>query len=226
MLKTYRHIIFTLLMLLPLHGAAQTPAEWRDSLDILRRQIEQMPYSSDLHLRKAAVNIELGQWEYAADEYGFILSKEPDNLAALYYRAYANSHLRRYNLSRADYEHFLSIVPDNLEAALGLSFVLQKLGKQREALDQLNLLAEQHTDSAIVYATRAALEKDMKAYDAALMDWDEAIRRSPTNNDFLLSKADILIILGRKNEAEKVLDIINTNGVPRGFLRQWYEKCK
>ncbi len=225
--STTRHLIVCLMMmLLPLSAAAQTAKEWRDSLDVLRRQIAQSPYSSDLHLRKAAVNIELGQWEYAADEYGFILGKEPDNLAALYYRAYVNSRLQRYTLALNDYERFLSIAPNNIEARLGLAYVLRKLDKRQDALDQINRLAELFPDSAVVYATRAALEREMNAYDAALLDWEEAIRREPDNTDFMLSKADILILLGRKTAAKTVLDSIASRGIPQGMLREWYKRCK
>ncbi len=225
----HRLIIFLLMTFFPVYALAQTEnasPQWRDSLDVLREKIAKLPYSSDLHLRKAAVNIELGQWEYAADEYSFVLEKEPDNLAALYYRAYVNTHLRRYALACVDYEHFLKIAPYNLEARLGLSYVLQKQGRMRDALDHANRLVELCPDSAIVYATRAALEKTMQSYEPALYDWDEAIRLAPDNTDYMLSKVDILLLLGRKEESKTLLDTITTKGVPRGLLREWYEKCR
>ncbi len=203
----------------------QTP-QWRDSLDVLRKKIAKSPYSSDLHLRKAAVNIELGQWEYAADETPLVQLNVHQIIKKKYYRAYVNTQLRRYALACDDYERFLKIAPYNLEARLGLSYVLQKQGKMRDALDQANRLVEQFPDSAIVYATRAALEKTMLSYEPALYDWDEAIRLAPDNTDYMLSKVDILLLLGRKGEAKTFLDIITSKGVPRGLLREWYEKCR
>ena len=98
-------------------AAAQTP--WRDSLEVLNRQIEREPQSTDLRLRKAAVNIELNQWDYAIEEYGRVLDMEPRNLAALFYRAYANNHERRYQLALNDYEAFLAVMPKHFEAQLG-----------------------------------------------------------------------------------------------------------
>ena len=47
---------------------AQTPQQWRDSLAVLNRMIGEQPRSTDLRLKKAAVNIELNQWEYAIEE--------------------------------------------------------------------------------------------------------------------------------------------------------------
>ena len=52
-------------MLLTLGGVgsifSQTQKEWRDSLSVLNRQIMSSEDSSDLYLRKAAVNLELQQ---------------------------------------------------------------------------------------------------------------------------------------------------------------------
>ena len=78
--------------------------EWRDSLATLNRLIDNYPQSTDLRLKKAAVNIELGQWEYAVEEYGRVLQLDQQNLAARYYRAYCHLHLREYALAKSDYE--------------------------------------------------------------------------------------------------------------------------
>jgi tetratricopeptide (TPR) repeat protein len=102
---------------------AQTPQQWRDSLAVLNKGIEHYPKSTDLRLRKAAVNIQLDQWEYAVEEYGNVLRIDPENLAALYYRAYCNSHLRQYAMAKSDYESFLKLAPMNMEARLGLALV-------------------------------------------------------------------------------------------------------
>ena len=55
--------------------AQTTNQQWRDSLSVLNKQIEQSTWSTDLHLRKATVNLELRQWEYAIDEYAAILQR-------------------------------------------------------------------------------------------------------------------------------------------------------
>lgn len=212
--------------LCPTAALAQTNAEWRDSLTTLNRQIELNPKSVDLRLRKAAVNLQLRQWEYAIEEYNTVLLDEPQNMAALYFRAYANNNLRRYDLAKNDYEDILGRSPSHLEARLGLAYTLILLERTTEALNQMNVTVEQHPDSAVAYAARAGLEKDMKLYDAALYDWNEAIRLSPENIDYTVSKADILILMGRKAEAIDLLDDAVRRGTPRGTLREWYQKCR
>jgi predicted Zn-dependent protease len=109
---------------------------------------------------------------------------------------------------------------------MALSYVLQLQGRQTEALDQLNQLAEQRPDSAVVFAMRAALERDMKQYEASLYDWQQASRLEPHNVDYVVSQVDVCLLLGRKKEARRLLDAAVKSGVPRGVLLSWYEKCK
>lgn len=199
---------------------------WRDSLNVLNKQIATLPWSTDLHLRKAAVNLELQQWQYAVDEYGLVLQREPENPAALFYRAYANTHLRRLDLARRDYEDLLGFVPRHMQARLSLAYVLQQMGRTTDALDQLNQTVEQFPDSAVVYASRAALERELGQTEAALYDWEQASRLDVKNVDYVVSQADMLISLGRKKQARRVLDLAVDRGIPRGMFHSWYEKCR
>ena len=199
---------------------------WRDSLNVLNKQIAQSAWSTDLHLRKAAVNMELKQWEYAVDEYALILQREPKNPAALFYRAYANTHLRRFDLSRNDLNDLLAIVPTHFEARLSLAVVLQQLGRKQDALDMLNQTIQLHQDSAVAYAARANLERQMKQDEVALYDWQRAEQLSPRDPTYVVSHVDLLLVLGRKREARRVLDAAVKRGIPRGMLAEWYRKSE
>lgn len=224
MQKRFYHILICLCLGMP--ALAQTPAEWRDSLARLNDSIRLHPSSMDLRLRKAAVNIELEQWEYAAEEYGRVLAVDPKNLAALYYRAYVHQTMRHYDLARVDYETFLSIVPRHFEAQLGLAMVKRKLGRSLDTLNELNRLIQMFPDSALAYAARAGYEAELRQYDLALFDWDEAIKRNPSNKDFKLSKVDVLITARRHEEAWRLLEELMKQGVPRSQLKEWIDKCK
>lgn len=203
-----------------------TSKQWRDSLEVLNGQIATSAWSSDLHLRKAAVNMELKQWEYAVDEYGLVLQKEPDNPAALFYRAYANTHLRRYDLARNDYRDLLAVHPHHFEARLSMAVVLQLMGHRQEAMDQLNQTIQLNPDSAVAYAARANLEREMKQDEAALYDWQRAEKLSPRNPVYVVSHVDLLLVLERREEARRVLDAAVERGIPRGLLQEWYDKCR
>jgi len=226
-LRVQKCLFLTCFSLLISHYVmAQSHNNWRDSLNVLNKQIATQPWSADLHLRKAAVNLELKQWQYAIDEYSQVLQKEPRNLAALFYRAYANTHLRRFDLAYNDLNDLLGVVPNHFEARLSLAIVMQQIGKKKESLDQLNQLIQQHADSAVAYAARANLERSLKQDEAALYDWGRAEKLSPLDPTYVVSHVDLLLVLERRTEAHRVLDEAVSRGIPRGMLLEWYDKCK
>lgn len=221
---TMKRLLILLVCLGPTLLRAQT--SWRDSLAVLNRQIALSPRSTDLRLKKAAVNIELGQWEYAIDEYGRVLDIDKGCLAALYFRAYAHTRLRHLDLAQRDYESVLAAVPRHFEARLGLAMVKRQLGRQQDTMDELNLLVQQHPDSSLAYAARAGYEVERGLFEPALFDWDEALRRQPRNADFVVSKVDVLLRLKRNGEAWATLEEAVKNGVPRAALKEWADRCK
>lgn len=205
---------------------AQTRQQWRDSLDVLNAKIGRDPNNLNLHLLKAEANINLEQWDYALAEYGKILHVDEKNLAALYFRAFVHVKQNHYDLARVDYEAFLRLQPTHFEARMGLAHVLQKMGRKSDTLDELNRIVQMFPDSADAYAARAVYETELKQYDVALYDWDEAIRRKPLNEGFVASKADILITLFRLDEARRELHAAIGRGIPRYALKEWLDKCK
>jgi tetratricopeptide (TPR) repeat protein len=205
---------------------AQTRQQWRDSLEVLNAKIGRDPNNLNLHLLKAEANINLEEWDYALAEYGKILHTDEHNLAALYFRAYVHVKQHHYDLARVDYETFLRLQPSHFEARLGLAHVLQKMGRKTETVDELNRIVQLFPDSADAYATRAAYETEMKQYEVALYDWDEAIRRKPLNEGLVASKADVLITLNRIDEARRELNAAIKRGIPRYALKEWLDKCK
>ena len=207
-------------------ASAQTPKQWRDSVSVLIEQINLHPNNIDLRLKKAEANINLSQYDYAAEEYSKVLKQDERNLAALYFRAYCYTQLRQYSMARADYDAFLAIQPEHLEAHLGLARVLQLLNRRADAVDELNRCVQMFPDSADAYAARAAYETQLKQYDAALYDWDEALRLRPNDASLTVSKVDILLSLGRIREAREALDKAVKQGTTRAALREWYDKCK
>ena len=219
-------ILLSLMTTMVLTTFAQTPQQWRDSLAVLIRQIDQAPNSTDIRLKKAALNIQLEQWDYAVEEYSNVLRIAPENPAALYYRAYCQANLRQYAMAKADYESFLRKFPYHLEARLGLATVNAKMGRVTDARDQYNQLVEMFRDSVVCYVARAAFETTQQQYDVALYDWDEAIKLQPQNVDYLVSKVDLLIRVGRYKEARNELEKALLGGVPRGVLKEWIDKCQ
>ncbi len=118
----------------------------------------------------------LEQWDYALDEYDYILRRDPHNRPALYFRAYANTQLARYKFARLDYETLLAIEPGHFSARLGLALLCNRDNRQREALDRLNSLCQDYPQSAEALAARAEIEWERGMVDVALYDYQEAVK--------------------------------------------------
>lgn len=205
---------------------AQTANPLRDSLAVAERELSLRSDSIDLRLKKARWNIELGEFEYAKNEYDIILHHDPNNLAALYFRAFVNMKLSRYGFARQDYMNVLRQVPNNFEAKLGLALLDDKDNKKTRAFDEINMLVEAFPDSASAYAARAWMEKERQMDYLAVYDYSEAIVRDPTNTDYILNRADLLISLGKHEEARRDLELLVRLGIPRASLKEYFDKIK
>lgn len=228
-MQIYRNIILSLLAIATsMNANAQTNdnENLRDSLAKASEILAYYPDSVDLRLKKAAWNIELRQWQYAKEDYDKVLKLQPDNLAALYYRAFVNERLGRYNFARIDYENLLKIVPGNFEAQLGYAILNEKDKHYTEALDQMNRLISQFPGKAVAYAVRAGMEKERGMLGVAEYDITEAIKRDPTNTDYILQRAEIYILENKPEKAKRDLDTLVGMGVPRTSLADFYKRIK
>ncbi|WP_288318107.1 tetratricopeptide repeat protein [Xylanibacter caecicola] len=219
-------VLVGLLLSVALGCKSQDNRQLRDSIKVMSELISAYPDSVSLRLKKASYNLRLGQWEYAKSEYDYIIERYPQSLTALFYRAYANERLGRNAFARADYEAVLAASPNNFEAQLGLTLVNQKDKRYTEAFDMINRMIHQYPDSAIVYAIRAGMEKERDMLSLAEYDYSEAIKRDPSNTDYILNRADIRITTGKKEDARRDLDMLVKCGIPRASLVEFYKKCR
>ncbi|MBO4851306.1 MAG: hypothetical protein J5529_10460 [Prevotella sp.] len=205
---------------------AQTYEQMRDSLEEAADMVRKFPENIDLRLRKASWNMLLEQWEYAKAEYDEVLKRDTANVAALYYRAYTYERLHRYAFARRDYERMLKVVPGDFNGQLGLALLNQKDMRYTEAMNMANHLVEQYPDNALAYAARAGMEMEREMLDVALYDFSKAIQLDPENTDYLISRADLLIRMGRKKEASQDLDKAVSKGIPKPSLIDLYNRCR
>lgn len=203
---------------------AQKTNPLRDSLKVALNELAFHPDSVDLLLKKAAWNVELGEWNYAKETYDKVLNMEPANVAGLYYRAFVNEKLHRLNFARLDYENLLQIIPGNFEAQLGLALLNQKDKRYTLALDQINRLINQYPDSAMAYAARGGMEKERRMHELAIDDYETAIKKEPSSIDYRVNLVDLYIIVGDDEKAKAQLDVLVRRGVPRASLIEFYKR--
>lgn len=198
----------------------------RDSLAKATDVLAYAPDSIDLRLKKAAWNIQLEQWQYAKDDLDKVLFLNNTNIAGLFYRAYVNEKLRRYNFARLDYQNLLVLVPGNFQAQLGLALLNQKDKHYTEAYDGINNLIEQYPDSATAFAARGGMEKERGQLELAEYDYAKAMQLDSLNTDYVINHVDLLISLGRKNDAYDDLHHLINLGVKPGQLQDFYVRLR
>lgn len=219
-------VAIALLMSMGRAVAQSSSSALRDSLALATETLAYHPDSIDLRLKKAAWNIQLEQWNYAKDELDKVLFLNQTNIAGLFYRAFVNEKLKRYNFARLDYQNLLVLVPGNFQAQLGLALLNEKDQHHTEAYDGINNLIEQYPDSAVAYAARGGMEKERGMLELAAYDYAEAMRLDSTNQDYIVSHVDLLIILGRKLEAYDDLRRLQALGVQPGQLQDFYARLR
>ena len=213
-------VIVSLMAVASILGARAQGNPLRDSLAAASKLVEEYPDSVDLRLKKAGWNMMLQQWQYAKDEYDRVLRWHPTQAAALFYRAYANERLSRYNFARLDYEHFLTLVPGNFEAQLGLALLNQKDHHYTEALDGINRLVEAYPDSAVAYAARGGIEKERNMLELAADDYEKAWQLDGQSADYLINLVDLRFRLGQTALAQEGLRKLERMGYPRRSLEK------
>ena len=164
------------------------------------------------------------QWQYAKDDLDKVLFLNNTSIAGLFYRAFVNEKLLRYNFARLDYQNLLVLVPGNFQAQLGLALLNEKDKHYTEAYDGINSLIEQYPDSAMAYAARGGLEKERGMLELAEFDYAKAMELDAGNEDFAFNHVDILILLGRKDEAYRDLKKLLDAGCQPGRLQRFL--CK
>lgn len=198
----------------------------RDSLAKATDILAYHPDSIDLRLKKAAWNIQLEQWAYAKDDLDKVLFLNNTNIAGLFYRAFVNEKMNRYNFARLDYQNLLVLVPGNFQAQLGLALLNEKDKHYTEAYDGINGLIEQYPDSAVAYAARGGIEKERGRLQLAEYDYQQASLRDPDNRDYLINHVDLLLTLGRKSEALDDLKRLQQLGMSPGELHDFYVRLR
>jgi len=107
-----------------------------------------------------------------------------------------------------------------------LALLNEKDKHYTEAYDGINSLIEQYPDSAMAYAARGGMEKERGMLELAEFDYAKAMELDAGNEDFAFNHVDILIQLGRKDEAYRDLKKLLDAGCQPGRLQGFYARLK
>lgn len=91
-------------------------------------------------------------------------------------------------------------------------------------MEQINAMIATTPDHAILYAVRAGMEQERKQYEAAEVDFAQAISMEPDNPDFLMSRASLYMETKRKKEARADLEkALELGANPQEVASMWHE---
>lgn len=219
-------VIKLLLVIIATFSLLQTKAQdnpLRDSLRIASNNLEQHADSIDLRLKRATWYLLLQDWNSAKNDYDLILHREPDNVSALFYRAYANERLGRYNFARLDYNNLIKLVPGHFEGQLGLALLNEKDKHYTEAMDGINSLIEQYPESAIAYAARAGIEQERGMLLLAEYDFTQAIQRDPNNIDYILQRMEVYAAEEKTEHISRDIKVLQVMKAPFGKIKPYID---
>ncbi len=165
------------------------------------------------------------EWEMARKHFNEVLEKTPGNLTALFFRAFADEKLGKFNFARADYEQILKVVPTHFETRLCLLLLNQRDSHLTEAFDQANQLVALYPDSASVYFARAGVEKEMEMLELAEGDYVKALDIDKNNNDYLLALMETRLYMAKFDLAYADLELLTKRGVARKSLQNYFDMC-
>ncbi len=176
-------------------------------------------------LRNGQACLMNNEWSMARKHFTEALEKSPGNLTALFFRAFADEKMGKFNFARADYEQILKVVPTHFETRLCLLLLNQCDSHFTEAFDQANQLVALYPDSASVYFARAGVEKEMEMYELAESDYLKALDIDNNNNDYLLALMETRLYMSKFDLAYADLETLTKRGVARASLQNYFDMC-
>ena len=198
----------------------------KEALESYTLALNKSPHSVKILLNRASLYLELDYLEKAYLDYCNVIDLSPKNKEALQFRAYIYMRQRRYNEARNDYRALLEEEPANRTARIGMVMVNQKDRRYKEAMDELNRLVADYPQDASLLKARAELEVDMEALDLALLDLEEAAKKTPNDAEIYVLCGDIYLMQGKKREAYVAFEKAVELGVPRPELQDKLKASK
>lgn len=157
---------------------------WQEALDDMDKAINLQPHQADFYVNRAFIRYNLDDFFGAMSDYNYTLELEPYNMSALFNRALLRYEVKDLDRAADDLAAVLRLDNDNFHARYNLGLIDLERGKNREALDQFNLIAAKYPKFYPVYYARAEAYRNLNNMRAAMQNVhhaDELVRGYVTN---------------------------------------------
>lgn len=153
--------------------------------------LERNKFRTETYKLRGFVRQALGKDSLAVEDYDIGLQYNPQDKYFLFYKAVAQTELKRFESADSTFGRLLRLYPHFEDAYTARGRLNMLRGDTVAALDDISRSIEMSVTSLQPYLLRADIEVRQKNWEAALRDMDEAIRLKPHEADYYLNRAFI-----------------------------------
>ncbi|HOT91152.1 MAG TPA: tetratricopeptide repeat protein [Anaerolineae bacterium] len=140
------------------------------------------------YLRRAAIYLNMGEYEKAIREFNQALALDPTCTQAYYDRGLAYAQRQYYEQAAADFSRVIELDPQHADAYYNRGLIYARQGTFEQALADYNQAIALNPDDPLAYNSRGNVYYHHKDYARALADYDQAILRDPDYADAYLNR--------------------------------------
>lgn len=153
--------------------------------------IERNKFITESYKVRGFARQSLGKDSLAVEDYDIGLQYNPQDKYFLFYKAVAQTELKRYGAADSTFSTLLRLYPKFDDGYAGRGRLLALRGDTVGALADISKAIEYSGTALQPYLLRADIEVRQKNWQAALDDMDQAIRLKPHEADYYLNRAFI-----------------------------------
>ena len=187
-----------------------------------------LPGYADAKLAQAGRDGEHGDFSSCIKQATEVIDRCPPNSHALAYTVRGTAHRRSGEYSRAiaDLDRAIELDPKIADAYTQRAFAYQQ-GKlnasSKQILDDLNRAIKLDATTALSYLLRGNELEKLNDHDAAIADYDQALRLNPRSYNALANRALSKMSIGKLGEASRDIQKALDLNPPAGERRQMEE---
>lgn len=151
--------------------------------------LERNRYKTETYKVRGFARQNMGKDSLAIEDYNQGLKYNPEDKYFLYYKAIAETELKKNDEAAATFATLLRIYPNFEEGYAARGRMLVAKGDTVGALADLDKAISISKNYVAPFLMRAQIEAEQKSWDDALKDMDAAIRLEPQEADFYINRA-------------------------------------
>lgn len=151
--------------------------------------IERNKFKTESYKVRGFARQYLGKDSLAVEDYNIGLAENPDDKYFLFYKAVAETELKRYSGADSTFSHLLRLYPRFEDGITARARLRALEGDTVSALDDLKKAISLSPSALNPYLLRAEILSRQKLWAEASADMDEAIRLHPQDADYYLNRA-------------------------------------